>query len=48
MSTKIRASGACFDLGLTAIKYQDETSYVSLTELRKEFALLENPILDRD
>jgi hypothetical protein len=41
-------SGACFDLGLIGIKYENETSYVSLTGLGKEFALLENPILDKD
>jgi len=41
-------SGACFDLGLMGIQLRNEISYVTLTELGKEFALLENPILDKD
>src|SRR6266487_3658236 len=41
-------SGACFDLGLIGIKQDKEISYVTLTDLGKEFALLENPILDKD
>jgi hypothetical protein len=41
-------SGACFDLGLIGIQQRNEISYVSLTQLGKEFALLENPILDKD
>jgi len=41
-------TGACFDLGLIGIRYTDENIYVSLTQLGKEFALLENPILDKD
>jgi hypothetical protein len=41
-------SGACFELGLIGIKQDNEISYVSLTELGKQFALLENPILDKD
>jgi len=41
-------SGACFDLGLIGVQQRDESSYVSLSELGKEFALLENPILDKD
>jgi len=36
-------SGACFDLGLTAMKQMDGSSYVTLTELGKEFVVLENP-----
>jgi len=40
--------GAGFDLGLTGVKYENESCYVSLTEIGKEFALLENPILDKD
>lgn len=43
-----RFSGACFDLGLMAIKYVDGKCYVSLTELGKEFALFENPILNKN
>ena len=41
-------SGACFDLGLIGIQHRSAISYVSLTELGKEFALLENPIIDKD
>lgn len=41
-------SGACFDLGLTGMKHKDELSYVTLTELGKQFIMLENPILDSD
>ena len=41
-------SGACFDLGLIGIQHRNEISYVSLTDLGKEFAILENPILDKD
>ena len=41
-------SGACFDLGLLSVQQRNEISYVSLSELGKEFALLENPILDKD
>jgi hypothetical protein len=45
---KLTFSGACFDLGLIGIQLRSEISFVSLTELGKEFALLENPILDKD
>lgn len=38
--------GACFDLGLMAVNFSDNTVLVSLTQTGKEFALLENPILD--
>lgn len=41
-------SGSCFDLGLIGVKLDNQTCHVSLTELGREFALLENPILDRD
>jgi len=41
-------SGACFDLGLIGVQQRNETIYVSLSELGKEFALLENPILYKD
>jgi len=41
-------SGACFELGLIGIKPENQTCYVSLTELGREFALLLNPILDKD
>lgn len=41
-------SGECFDLGLIGVQQRNEISYVSLSELGKEFALLKNPILDKD
>jgi hypothetical protein len=41
-------SGACFELGLIAVKPENQTCYVSLTELGREFASLENPILDKE
>jgi len=41
-------SGACFELGLIGVKAENQTCYVSLTELGREFALLENPILDKE
>ena len=41
-------SGACFELGLLGVKYDEGLCYVSLTELGKQFALLENPILDKE
>jgi hypothetical protein len=41
-------SGECFDLVLIGVLQKNETSYVSLSELGKEFALLKNPILDKD
>jgi len=45
---KMTFSGACFDLGLIGLQQRSEISYVSLTELGREFALFENPILDKD
>lgn len=41
-------SGQCFDMGLIGVQQRNETSYVSLSELGKEFDLLKNPILDKD
>jgi len=41
-------SGACFELGLIGVKPENQTCYVSLTELGREFASLENPILDKE
>jgi len=41
-------SGACFDLGLIGVKQDNEISYVSLSDLGKQFALLENPVLDKE
>jgi hypothetical protein len=41
-------SGACFELGLMGIKFGNTATYVSLTELGKQFAILENPILDNE
>ena len=38
--------GACFSMGLIAVKFDDDTCFVSLTEQGKNFALLDNPILD--
>jgi hypothetical protein len=38
--------GACFDMGLMAVKFLGNTTLVNLTQTGKEFALLENPILD--
>lgn len=40
--------GACFELGLMGVKVEGTTCYVTLTSLGRDFALLENPILDND
>lgn len=37
-------SGACFDLGLMSVKLSGNKCLVSLTDLGKEFAILDNPI----
>jgi len=37
--------GACFRMGLISAKRTGNSSFVSLTDLGKEFALLENPII---
>ena len=37
--------GACFGMGLISVKITGTSSLVSLTDLGKEFALLENPII---
>lgn len=37
--------GACFGMGLISVKITGTSSLVSLTNLGKEFALLENPII---
>jgi hypothetical protein len=41
-------SGACFELGLIGIKYDDGICSISLTENGKQFAMLKNPILDKE
>ena len=41
-------SGACFKLGLMGIKCDDGICYISLTEIGKQFAMLKNPILDKE
>jgi len=38
--------GACFAMGLIAIKYDADTCLASLTKEGKDFALIDNPILD--
>ena len=40
--------GACFELGLMGVKVEGATCFVTLTSLGRDFALLENPILDHD
>jgi len=40
--------GACFDMNLIGVKIEGKNCYVTLTENGKEFALMENPILDED
>jgi hypothetical protein len=40
--------GACFELGLMGVKVEGTTCLVTLTSLGRDFALLENPILDHD
>ena len=42
-----RFLGLFFDFRLIGLQLRGEVIYVSLTELGKEFALLENPILDK-
>ncbi len=39
-------SGACFSMGLIAVKFEGEACLVSLTQEGKDFALHDNPILD--
>jgi len=41
-------SGACFSMGLLAVKYEDDAYFVSLTKEGKDFALHDNPILDQE
>ena len=41
-------SGACFEMGLMRVKFEDEECFVTLSENGYELALLENPILDSD
>jgi len=41
-------SGACFEMGLMRVKFEDGECFVTLTENGYEFALMENPILDFD
>jgi len=38
--------GACFSMGLMAVKLLGNNVLISLTDLGKEFALLENPVLN--
>ena len=38
--------GECFSMGLMAVKYSGDTCFVSLTEEGKNFAVIDNPILD--
>lgn len=40
--------GACFELGLMGVKVEGTTCFVTLTDLGRNLALLENPILDHD
>ena len=41
-------SGACFEMGLMRVKFEDDECLVTLSETGYEFALMENPILDSD
>lgn len=41
-----RFKGMCFEMGLLRVKIKDDSCLVSLTELGREFALMENPIID--
>ncbi|MGY5149572.1 MAG: hypothetical protein ACW9W3_05875 [Candidatus Nitrosopumilus sp. bin_68KS] len=47
-SSPFEFKGACFELGLVGVKVEGNTCLVSLTDLGRDFALLENPILDND
>ena len=38
--------GACFSMGLMAVKFVEETCYVSLTREGKDFAFIANPIIN--
>lgn len=38
--------GACFEMGLMSVKIEDNSCFVGLTEVGRELALMENPILD--
>jgi len=40
--------GACFSLGLIAVRFAGDTCKVSLTKLGKEFALIKNPIIAQE
>ena len=40
--------GACFELGLVRAKINDDGCFLTLSDLGREFAILENPILDED
>lgn len=40
--------GACFEMGLVGVKIDNDECLLSLTEIGREFALLENPILEQD
>lgn len=40
--------GACYEMGLMSVKVENNIVYVSLTDLGRDFALLENPVLDND
>ena len=40
--------GACFEMGLIRVKIEHGACLVSLTDLGREFAIMENPIMDND
>lgn len=40
--------GACFDMALMGVRVEEKKCHVTLTDQGMEFALLENPIIDRD
>lgn len=40
--------GACFELGLVRAKINDDGCFLTLSDLGREFAIMENPILDND
>ena len=40
--------GACFELGLVRAKINDDGCFLTLSDLGREFAIIENPILDED
>ncbi len=39
--------GACFDMGLLAVRFSGDTVQLSMTQTGKEFALLENPVIEQ-